>query len=75
MQVIIEWFQWLGDLVTSLFKFFVDTIEGLVYIVQLLTYFITKIPDYFAWLPSEFLTIVVLIFGVAVTYKILGREG
>lgn len=75
MQTILEWFQWLGDLIVSLFKFFADTIEGLVYIVQLLGYFIAKIPDYFGWLPPEFLTIVVMVFAVAVTYKILGREG
>lgn len=75
MQAVLSFLRAAGDVLKSAFEFFVDTVEGLAYIVKLLAYFIEKIPDYFGWLPAEFLTIVVLVFGVAVTYKILGREG
>lgn len=75
MEQIIEFLIYIGDVITSVFDFFVDTVEGLAYCVELLAYFTAQIPLYFSWLPSEFVASVVMIFGIAVTYKILGREG
>lgn len=75
MELIIQFLSSLGNAILSVYEFFVDTIQGLAYCVKLLAYFTVNIPDYFGWLPSEFVAIVVMVFGIAVTYKILGREG
>lgn len=75
METLIKFFEGIADFLTSVFDWFIDTIEGLAYIVKLTAHFIGKIPDYFRWLPSEFLALVALVFSVAVIYKILGREG
>lgn len=75
MQVITDILFNLGDVAITCFEFLFETVEGLAYCVRLTAYFISNIPNYFGWLPPEFLAIVVLIFSIAVVYKILGREG
>ena len=63
------------ELVFSLVDFVIGFIEDLVYVVKLVGQFVLKIPSYFAWLPSQAVTMVVTVFGIVVVYKILGREG
>lgn len=75
MEVLINFIGSIGELVIGAFQFLVDTVKGLAYCVKMLTFFTASIPDYFAWIPDSCKTLIVLIFGVAVTYKILGREG
>lgn len=75
MRTLIEFFKGIGTFIGSVFDFIIDTVEGLAYIVKLTAHFTAKIPDYFSWLPPEFLAMVVLVFLIAVIYKILGREG
>lgn len=75
MQTLINFFKGIGTFIGSVFDFIIDTVEGLAYIVKLTVHFTLKIPDYFSWLPPEFLALVALVFSIAVIYKILGREG
>lgn len=75
MQTIVDFLTSIGNVIVTAYEFLVDTINGLVYVVRILYYFVSNVPLYFAWLPPEFMTIVVMIFSVAVVYKILGREG
>lgn len=75
MQTIVDFLSSIGNVIVTAYEFLVDTINGIVYVVRILAYFVSNIPVYFAWLPGEFVTIVVMIFSIAVIYKILGREG
>lgn len=75
MEAIINFLSGIGELLINVFDFFIDTVSGLAYCVKLLIYFTANIPDYFDWIPDSCLALIVLVFGVAVTYKILGREG
>lgn len=74
-RIITDFISTIVEIIVFAFDFFVDTVEGLAYCVELLAYFTLNIPDYFSWFPTECLAPLVLVFGIAVTYKILGREG
>ena len=75
METLINFISSIADLIIGAFQFLVDTVQGLAYCVEMLIFFTANIPDYFAWIPDSCKALIVLIFGVAVTYKILGREG
>lgn len=75
METLLNFISSIADLIIGAFQFLVDTVSGLAYCVQMLIYFTANIPDYFAWIPDECKALVLLVFGIAVTYKILGREG
>lgn len=75
MLALINFISSIWDLISGAFEFLIDTVSGIAYCVKLLIYFTANIPDYFDWIPSSCKTLVVLAFGIAVTYKILGREG
>lgn len=63
------------EVVTSLVDFVIGFITDLVYVVNLCSSFVLKIPSYFTWLPDVSVTLIVTMFGIVVIYKILGREG
>lgn len=75
MQIIINFINGIANAVTTFFDYLLDFMRSMLEVLELLTYFTANIPLYFSWLPSEYVTLIVLAFGVAVTYKILGREG
>lgn len=75
MQAILDFFTGLIDIVFSLVDFVISFIGDLLYVIQLTGNFLLQIPNYFGWLPSAFVTLIVTIFGVVVIYKVLGREG
>ena len=75
MEVLISFFSSISRLVIGAFDFLLDTVTGLAYCVKMLMYFTANIADYFQWIPPSCKSLIVLLFGVAVTYKILGREG
>lgn len=75
MGALIDFIGSIAELIIGAFQFLVDTVKGLAYCVKMLTFFTASIPDYFSWIPEPCITLIVLIFGIAVTYKILGREG
>lgn len=59
----------------SLVDFVIGIIQDLVYVVKLCNEFILKIPTLFVWLPTGVIALIVVIFGIVVIYKIMGREG
>lgn len=65
----------IGDAILSLWEFIIGFFEDLVYIIQLTGKFVLNIPSYFAWMPGEIVTLIVMIFSIVVIYKVLGREG
>lgn len=75
MQVITDILLSVGKAALAVARFLMETVDGLAYCVKLTAYFIAKIPDYFSWMPAEFLSIIVLVFSIAVVYKLIGREG
>ena len=75
MEQIVDIFLSIGQFITSIFGFIIDIIEGLAYCVKLLAYFTANLPSYFSWLPLEFVVPIVTLIGIAVTYKLIGREG
>lgn len=75
MDVIIEFLQGIGDFLISVGEFIVNFFMDIVYVIELTGKFLAMIPVYFSWLPPELLAMLVIIFGVVVIYKILGREG
>lgn len=75
MQVLIDFFKSFTDIVSSFVDFVIGLFEDLVYMIKLLGQVVLNIPVYFSWLPGEVLALVVVLIGVVVVYKILGREG
>lgn len=63
------------EVIMSLVDFVIGFVEDIVYVVKLCGKFVPKIPDYFSWLPTEVLALIVTAFSVVVIYKVLGREG
>ena len=64
----------IGDFFTSVGKFIVKLFNDLVYVIQLIGETVADLPNYFGWLPSELLSILLSIFAIVVIYKVLGRD-
>ena len=75
MQAIIEFLSGIGQAVITVFDFIVSLFSDLVYMITMLGHIAVQLPAYFAWLPSELLSGLILIFTLVILYKILGREG
>lgn len=75
MSAIITFFEGIVDAITGAIDFLIGFIEDIVYIVKITGEFVLEIPNYLAWLPAPVLVIVVVVFGVVVIYKVMGREG
>lgn len=75
MGAIVKFFEGFADAITGAIDFLIGFIEDIVYIVKITGEFVLQIPDYLGWLPAPVLTIIVVVFGVVVIYKVMGREG
>lgn len=75
MDAVLQFFQGIGNAITSFFDFVFSLVGDLVYLIQLTGKFLVAIPGYFSWLPPELLALIGTIFTIVVLYKILGREG
>lgn len=75
MGAIVKFFEGFADAITGAIDFLIGFIEDIVYIVKITGEFVLQIPSYLGWLPAPVLTIVVVVFGVVVIYKVMGREG
>lgn len=75
MQVIIDFFKGIGDVISSCIDFLIGFISDIVYMIDLTAKFVAEIPNYLSWLPSGVLAVVISIFAIVVIYKVLGREG
>lgn len=75
MDAIITTIEAIGNAISSIIDFVISFFEDLAYIVKLTAEYVTKIPDFFSWLPAEVLAIVIAAFSIIVIYKVMGREG
>ena len=75
MQTLIDFFLSLGGLIKSLVDFVIGIVEDIAFMAKMLGLVIAHIPNYFSWLPAPVISLFLLILGVVVVYKIIGREG
>lgn len=75
MTAIVDFIKGISDAVVSVFNFVLDFFADIAYVVKLTAEFVSKIPDYIAWLPAPVVAMIISIFAVVVIYKVLGREG
>lgn len=75
MQVLIDFFSTIGNSIILIFEFIFSFFRDLVYIIKVTGLFLYQIPVYFSWLPSTLISSLVVLFGIVVIYKIMGREG
>lgn len=75
-------FKWLEEMLKSFFQtvgeltaFALGLIDDSVYVVKLLNKVLLRIHEFFTWLPSSVVSLIVIMIAVVVIYKILGREG
>lgn len=75
MDALLQFFKGIGNAITSVIDFVIGFFQDLVYLIQLTGRFLAQIPNYFSWLPSVVVTMLIVLFSIVVVYKILGREG
>ena len=75
MDAILKFFQGIGNAIISVIDFVIGLFKDLIYMIQLLGQVVLNLPSYFSWLPTQLLSIFLVIISVVVIYKILGREG
>lgn len=75
MQAIISFFESIGSIISTVIDFIIGLFRDLIFLIQLLGNFLANIPTYLSFLPSAVTASVILIFSIAVIFKILGREG
>lgn len=63
------------EAILSVIEFLIDFVRDLIDIVVLVGESVLEVPNYLSFLPVGVVSIIVVIFGVVVLYKILGREG
>lgn len=67
--------QAIGSFLEMAILYLAKVIRDVVYLVDLMRRILANASSYFDWLPTLAVSFVTLIFGIAVLYKILGREG
>lgn len=72
MEDIIDLIEGLIDAVMAAFGYLSDLITDTIYVVGLITKFIAEIPSYFAWVPDEILVILLMVFPLLLTLRVLG---
>ena len=75
LETLKNFFVSIADIVTGVVDFFIGFVQDIVFVVKLTGSFVAKIPQLFSWLPSAVVTLIVVIFGIVVIYKVMGREG
>ncbi len=63
------------EFLDTIWKFVKDFTKSTFEMIELVGDTVKSIPDYLDWLPAGIVTSLVVLFGVVVIYKILGREG
>lgn len=65
----------IGDFISTVVSFVVDFLKDIFQVIVLVGKTVVHLPEYFSWLPAAAVSIILVIFGVVVIYKITGREG
>lgn len=64
----------IGSLLSKMGEFILDLFEDLVYIVKLLGEVVLDIPEYLGVFPTVIVSAVISLVGIAVIFRVLGRE-
>lgn len=75
MEDILDMLEGFIDMIMSLVDWVWFLINEVVYLVELLNSILANIGTYLGWMPLTMSSVIVLILGVVVIYKIMGREG
>lgn len=75
MSEVIQFLKGIGDFFVAVGNFLIDFIGDLLYIIQITADVLAQLPEMFGWLPVSFVSVLLVIFGIVVIYKISGREG
>lgn len=63
------------EFLDTIWKFVKDFTKSTFEMIELVGDTVKSLPDYLDWLPEGIVASLVILFGVVVIYKILGREG
>lgn len=75
MQAIVDFLSGIGDAIISVFDFIIAFFKDFISFLRLLAGVPEIIENFLFWFPVDLLPFVLLLFGVIILYKILGREG
>lgn len=75
LDAIFEAVETIVDFLDTIWKFVKDFTRDTFEMIELVGDTVKQIPDLLSWLPAAIITPLVVLFGVVVIYKILGREG
>lgn len=75
MTAIFNVVKGIGEFIDALWGFVTGLIEDTITMVDMIGGAILKIPQLLGWLPTSVAAVLLVLVGVAVTYKVLGREG
>lgn len=75
MQAIFDFLNAISTILDGIGNFLTNLITEIVYVVRITSSVLDQIPSIFNWLPSTIASMILLILGVAVVYKVIGREG
>lgn len=73
MDALFQVFEAIGSAIAFVINFVVTLFMDLVWLIQMLGQIVAAIPGYFAWLPAELLSILIVIIGAALVLRIMGR--
>lgn len=75
-------FEFISNTLTNIANFFVSVWEFITNLfkeigmmVSFLGQIVTTVPNYFRWLPTSVLAVLILTFSIIIIYKVIGREG
>lgn len=74
MAGIIEFFEGLSNIVSTVVNFVVTLFTDFVFVLKLIFTTVTNIAGYFYWLPSTLITLLLTGISVVVIYKVIGRD-
>ena len=74
MSQIWDWLQLLVQLLLFPFKLIFSLLSGLVFIIQAFFNFLPNVLLFFDWIPPEFAIYVTAFIGLAIFYKVAGRD-
>lgn len=74
MGAIIDFIKSIGEAIIALVTFVVKMVGDLIYVVGLLAEIIPVLPNFFTWLPAAVGSLLMVVFGVLIILRVLGRS-
>ena len=74
MGAIIDFIKSIGEAIIALVEFVIKMIGDLIYVVGLLGELLPVLPNFLTWLPAAVGSLLMVVFGVLVVLRVLGRS-